>query len=72
MTCPIDHDGTTPLEHSCCRRVREMEAENKMLRESVRQAVNASCSCGGAELCRCCVACEVWHRFVALAGGADE
>jgi hypothetical protein len=32
----------------------------------VREAVNASCTCGGGEPGACCPACEVWHRLRAL------
>lgn len=46
----------------------QLAAVDAVMREVARLAERREV----VELCRCCVACEVWHRFVALAGGADE
>lgn len=42
--------------------VGELERRTVTLAD-VREAVNASCTCGGAEPGACCPACEVWHRL---------
>lgn len=40
-----------------------IEDRSVELLELLRKAVNASCSCGGAETGKCCPACDVWHKF---------
>ncbi len=43
---------------------RKLDILNHTNEHSLRDAVNASCSCGGKALGDgCCPACEVWHRM---------
>ena len=60
---PLAQQELEALRAACATSGAKLDTAAQYL-EAIHDAINAACTCGNETWPHCCLACDVWHRFV--------